>query len=271
MNYLGKKRDVILEASDKVPQFVKTDYEKFIKLKGFMDESSLRRIVLNQDFYDLLVLTNHASSNKSLLVLMSKTQNKELVINSINKYLQALYYSKLETLDAYQHNLWWNTQDDYIMFFDSPEKIFEILSKLKNKYVSKKFSPVFKSQYENQYEKLIFNRSLLTFIKDYKCDFKNQIHYVEFLKGSRIDKVLMEVLLISKLNLGKVMFNINEEDMIIDATYSLNEILMTYGLRLDYVCFSTKTIEQLENEFTQKQEASKKLCHLLKQVSNNKN
>ena len=112
-----------------------------------------------------------------------------------------------------------------------------------------------------------------TSIKDYHYDENAQVHFVEFLEDASMENILMEAMIIAKVDKGTVRFTINGIPFNIDEDTALDTIINEAGIDLVDSCTYSDKIDKLikdYNESLKKKEKHKQLVYVLDQIKNKK-
>lgn len=177
------------------------------------------------------------------------------------------------------NNFWWDVENDFFVFFDHTNKILATMDFLeKTKFGYDETEP--KAAFSGLRLKILEEKNQKphlatvlgnTLINKYKYDEENRIHFIEFSKDSYLENILMEAMLISKVDLGQVVFGINNKDFNINSENSLIKIINQSGINLEDKIENSKTIIQLEKDFNNKKESQRKLCYILRQIADKNN
>lgn len=244
---------------------------------------SLRRITLNKDFYSVIEFPEYKDKFANGLKIYAPRFNLESIKKEVARLVVTGYglkeYCSLcdfivkdnvknVVSGLYKdNNFWWDIDNDFFMFFEHTDKILIAMERLgKRKFGYENAKP--KAALSDSAIKILANRKEKPY-SDYLIDFslignynynkKNGIHFIEFLPESKIENVLMEAMLISKVDLGQVIFEINGIDFNINGSTTLIDILSQSGINLADKVISSKTVDTLVAEY-QKNE----LCFALK-------
>ena len=227
--------------------------------------ASLRRIIINNDFYQIFVFDRFKDESNNSLKVYAPNLFYNNVYNIINRLTSNGYglnefctlckhINKKEDNSRYRdnYNFWWDLENDFFIFFENTDKVLQAIEKLKSKkfgYDNDEYNSAFSGMYLQMLKTPGVNNFFNTehLIKNYYYDENNNNHYLEFPIDMTIGKILMIALAISKIDKGNVIFNVNDIDFNIDENTILDEILINNNLNLSDVCHNSYEIEDLIN------------------------
>lgn len=257
---------------------------------------SLRRMTINKDFYKVFVFNQYKDEKGNPLKVYAPQVFYKNVQNIVNRLAEHGYglqeYCSLsdhiqkdkkedeETLFSYKDNsdFWWDIENDFFMFFENTDKVLMAMDALRKR----------KFGYERNIAKSALNRLYMTIItrpngarfmdwntsiKDYHYDENAQVHFVEFLEDASMENILMEAMIIAKVDKGTVRFTINGIPFSIDEDTALDTIINEAGIDLVDSCTYSDKIDKLikdYNESLKKKEKHKQLVYVLDQIKNKK-
>lgn len=164
------------------------------------------------------------------------------------------------------------------MFFEHTDKVLlamEALEKRKFGYMKSEPKAALNSlgirtlekRNSNPYFGVYLGNSI---IRDYKYDEENRIHFVVFQNDHSLELALNEAMIISKVDLGHVIFGINGIDFDINCESTFIDILDKTEMNLSEKIESTKEIAELKKTVYNKKGKQKELCYVLRQVADKK-
>lgn len=257
---------------------------------------SLRRMTINKDFYKVFVFNQYKDENGNPLKAYAPQvffKNVQSVVDrlaehgyglqeycSLHNHIQRDEKEENESHFKFKdnRNFWWDIENDFFMFFEHTDKILMAMDALRKR----------KFGYERNIAKSALNRLYMriitkpngarfmdwnTSIKDYHYDENAQVHFIEFLETANLETILMEAMIIAKVDKGTVRFTINGIPFSIDEDTALDTIINESGIDLIDSCTYSDKINQLiasYNDEVQKKEKKKQLVHVLKLVRDKK-
>lgn len=257
----------------------------------------LRRMTINKDFYKIFIFNQYKDENGNALkvyapqVFFKNVQNivDRLSINgfelqehcSLHRHIVKSNQDEEDSFFDYKddNNFWWDIENDFFMFFENTDKVLmamEALRKRKFGYERNVAKRTLNKIYlealtrHNTYRYIIRNN---TSIKDYYYDKNIQVHFIEFLEDASLEKILMEAMIIAKVDKGSVNFNINGIPFSIDEETALDTIITENGINLVDSCTYSSKINELISSYNEeilKKDKQKQLVHVLKLVRDKK-
>ena len=257
---------------------------------------SLRRMTINKDFYKVFVFNQYKDENGNSLKVYAPQVFYKNVQNIVNRLAEHGYglqeYCSLsdhiqkdkkeddDTRFRYidKSDFWWDIENDFFMFFEHTDKVLMAMDSLRKR----------KFGYERNIAKSALNRLYMTIItrpngarfmdwntsiKDYHYDENAQVHFVEFLENANLERILMEAMIIAKVDKGTVRFNINGIPFSINEDTALDTIINESGIDLVDSCTYSDKIDELIKEYNdslKKKEKQKQLIYVLDQIKNKK-
>ena len=257
---------------------------------------SLRRMTINKDFYKVFVFNQYRDENGNPLKVYAPQVFYKNVQNIVNRLAEHGYglqeYCSLsdhiqkdkkeddDTRFRYidKSDFWWDIENDFFMFFEHTDKVLMAMDSLRKR----------KFGYERNVAKSALNRLYMTIItrpngarfmdwntsiKDYHYDENAQVHFVEFLENANLETILMEAMIIAKVDKGTVRFNINGIPFSINEDTALDTIINESGIDLVDSCTYSDKIDELIKEYNdslKKKEKQKQLIYVLDQIKNKK-
>ena len=257
---------------------------------------SLRRMTINKDFYKVFVFNQYKDENGNSLKVYAPQVFYKNVQNIVNRLAEHGYglqeYCSLsdhiqkdkkeddDTRFRYidKSDFWWDIENDFFMFFEHTDKVLMAMDSLRKR----------KFGYERNVAKSALNRLYMTIItrpngarfmdwntsiKDYHYDENAQVHFVEFLENANLETILMEAMIIAKVDKGTVRFNINGIPFSINEDTALDTIINESGIDLVDSCTYSDKIDELIKEYNdslKKKEKQKQLIYVLDQIKNKK-
>lgn len=255
---------------------------------------SLRRMTINKDFYKVFVFNQYRDENGNPLKVYAPQVFYKNVQNIVNRLAEHGYglqeYCSLsdhiqkdkkeddDTRFRYidKSDFWWDIENDFFMFFEHTDKVLMAMDSLRKR----------KFGYERNVAKSALNRLYMTIItrpngarfmdwntsiKDYHYDENAQVHFVEFLENANLETILMEAMIIAKVDKGTVRFNINGIPFSINEDTALDTIINESGIDLVDSCTYSDKIDELIKEYNdslKKKEKQKQLVYVLDQIKN---
>ena len=257
---------------------------------------SLRRMTINKDFYKVFVFNQYKDEKGNPLKVYAPQVFYKNVQNIVNRLAEHGYglqeYCSLsdhiqkdkkeddDTRFRYidKSDFWWDIENDFFMFFENTDKVLMAMDALRKR----------KFGYERNIAKSALNRLYMTIItrpngarfmdwntsiKDYHYDENAQVHFVEFLENANLETILMEAMIIAKVDKGTVRFNINGIPFSINEDTALDTIINESGIDLVDSCTYSDKIDELIKEYNdslKKKEKQKQLVYVLDQIKNKK-
>ena len=243
---------------------------------------SLRRMTLNKDFYKVFTFNQYKDKNGySLKVYAPKLYLKNvqniidrLVVNGEGLQEDCTLHKYIADSLKCKSNFWWDIENDFFIFFENTDKIIQAMEALKKRKFGYENNTA-KSALSNIYLKLIKkpNFSCImdckTFIKDYHYSENDKIHFIEFSENIILENILMEAMIIAKVDKGTVVFNINDNLFNITEETILDDIIVEKSIKLKDTSKHSIKIKELINLYNEeflKKEKQKQLVNVLKLV-----
>ena len=275
---------------------VSLDYMRSAEFEWGALPRSLRRMTINKDFYKVFVFNQYKDENGNSLKVYAPQVFYKNVQNIVNRLAEHGYglqeYCSLsdhiqkdkkeddDTRFRYidKSDFWWDIENDFFMFFEHTDKVLMAMDSLRKR----------KFGYERNVAKSALNRLYMTIItrpngarfmdwntsiKDYHYDENAQVHFVEFLENANLETILMEAMIIAKVDKGTVRFNINGIPFSINEDTALDTIINESGIDLVDSCTYSDKIDELIKEYNdslKKKEKQKQLIYVLDQIKNKK-
>lgn len=250
---------------------------------------SLRRMTLNKDFYKVITFENYKDKNGNSLKIYAPEINLKSIKENVDRLIigssrlkeYCSLHRHLEKEESWfkcedNRNFWWDIDNDFFIFFEHEEQIqkaMDALSKRKFGYEEnvpqEAFSKFYKEMVLPRFNEHRFN-NFKTTIKDYFYDETTETHFVEFIKDSTIEAILMEAMLMSKVDKGEVKFSINEIPFCITEEKTLEDIIIEYNINPKDTCISSNTIKELLKKEQERKQKQQELINVLKKVRDKK-
>lgn len=275
-----------------IDDIISLDYMGWAEFEWGSLPRSLRRMTINKDFYKVFVFNQYKDENGNSLKVYAPQvffKNVQSIIDrlAVDGYGLQEYCSlhrhieknKEQEIDSHfnfkdNRNFWWDIENDFFMFFEHTDKVLMAMDALRKR----------KFGYERNVAKSALSRlymgSLIknfmdwnTSIKDYYYDENAQVHFIEFLESASLENILMESMIIAKVDKGVVRFTINGVPFSIDEDTALDTIITECGIDLVDSCTYSNKINQLiasYNDEVAKKEKQKQLVHVLRLVRDKK-
>ena len=257
---------------------------------------SLRRMTISKDFYKVFIFDQYKDENGNPLkvyaphVFFENVQSivDKLVVNSYGLQEYCSLHKHIEKKENCGNdpffdfkddkNFWWDIENDFFMFFEHSDKVLMAMEALKRR----------KFGYDGNISKSALNKLDLglltkpnilkymncnTTLKDYYYDENTQIHFIEFRENSSLENILMEAMIIAKVDKGTVIFTINGICFSIDEDTELDAIIKEFGINLKDKCTCSDKINQLIASYNyeiEKKEKQRQLVYVLNLVRNKK-
>ncbi len=232
--------------------------------------SSLRRMTINGDFYQIFAIPKYQDKDGNVLKVYAPSiyseRIKDMVDGLINNRFalkESCYLSKYISINSSKgkankfikyNEFWWDIENDYFIFFKHEDKILKAMDSFKRRHYGYPQND-FKVAYSNK-KRLEFSRRVSNYqlsIVEYQYDLKNQIHFLKFGQYYSFLKILMDAFLIARINKGEVRFNYNGFNFKINENTTLNDIMSEYDIPLDDYCFLDTDINALVREFKEEE------------------
>jgi len=250
---------------------------------------SLRRMTINKDFYKVFVFNQYKDEHGNPLkvyapqVFFKNVQNivDRLAVDgyglqeycSLHKHIQKKDEQESDSHFNFKdnNNFWWDIENDFFMFFEHTDKVLLAMDALRKRKFGYERN-VAKSALNKLYMKVLTNPNISrymnwTSIKDYYYDENAQVHFIEFLENASLENILLESMIIAKVDKGIVRFAINGIPFNIDEDTALDTIINESGIDLVDSCTYSDKINQLiasYNDEVQKKEKQKSLVRILR-------
>lgn len=257
---------------------------------------SLKRMTINKDFYKVFVFNQYKDENGNPLKVYAPQvffKNVQSIVDrlAVNGYGLQEYCSLCRHIEKNKEqenkkrfnfkdsrNFWWDIENDFFMFFEHTEKILIAMDALRKR----------KFGYDRNIAKRALNKIYIdaltkpniskyidwnTSIKDYYYDKNIQVHFIEFLESASLENILMESMVIAKVDKGIVRFAINGIFFSIDEDTVLDNIITENGIDLIDSCVYSNKINELiisYNDEVSKKEKQNQLVHVLRLVRDKK-
>lgn len=244
---------------------------------------SLRRMIINKDYYNIFVFDQYKDKNGNSLKVYApslyfdnvKRIVDRLAINGdgLQEYcsLHRNFQKDVDEENSYYRNnsnFWWDIENDFFIFFEHTDKVLQAMDALSER----KFgidNGVAKPALNKLYLKLLmkYNSCLSTdwdtAIRDYYFDENAKVHFVEFKEEETLEKILMEAIIIAKVDKGTVFFSINGILYSINEDTKLDDIVKEVGIDLNEYCFYSGNINELVSQYNEEIQLKRKQCELV--------
>ena len=252
---------------------------------------SIRRMTINKDFYKLYIFKQYKDSDGNSLKVYAPSvffDNIKKIVNRLAVDGSGLqeYCTLCNHIDGNcnlddcndQTDFWWDIENDFFMFFENTDKVMSAMDALRKRNFGYE-NCLAKSALSSFYVLVIKRKNdggLVNFntaIKDYYFDGETETHFIEFLENSSLRDIFMEAMVISKVDGGSVIFNINGIQYNITADDFLDSVISESGVNLDDSCIYSENIKKLIDNYNNQAELHNKrrvLVYILNQVKNKK-
>lgn len=217
---------------------------------------SLRRMVLNSDFYKVFELSKYKNFEGKSLKVYAPEEFISLIKMIIDKLITTgKYYDNICTIKCHIGNvngklvdktdLWWDFDNDYFIFFDHEEKVIELMNSLTNNkfgYNEGKTTKAININFDDYSHYITKNLT----IKDYCFDSINEKHYVQFKTGVKLESIFRDALVMARVDGGKVEFEVNGMHYEINENTRLDDIIFDYVIDIEDECFESTSIKLLK-------------------------
>lgn len=248
-------------------------------------------MTINKDFYKVFIFNQYKDENGNPLKVYAPQvffKNVQSIVErlvehgyGLQEYCSLHDHIKRDEKDNEEHfkfkdnrDFWWDIENDFFIFFEHTDKVMMAMDALKKR----------KFGYERNIAKSALNRLYMTIltrpntarfmnwntsIKDYHFDENAKVHFIEFLEDATLENILMEAMIIAKVDKGTVRFTINGIPFSIDEDTALDTIINESGIDLVDSCTYSDKIDKLikdYNESLKKKEKHKQLVYVLDQI-----
>ena len=164
------------------------------------------------------------------------------------------------------------------MFFEHSNKVLMAMDALKKRQFGYERN-IPKNALNRLYMRILTKTNVSRFrdwntsIKDYYYDENAQVHFIEFLENVSLENILMESMIIAKVDKGMVRFTVNGISFSIDEDTVLDAIITECDIDLVDSCTYSDKINQLialYNDEIKKKEKQKQFVHVLRLVKDKK-
>ena len=243
---------------------------------------SLRRMTINKDFYKIFTFDEYKDKNGNPL----KVYAPRIFFDNVKKIVERLVvcgdglqeYCSLHrnfednnddnTFFRNNSNFWWDIENDFFIFFEHTDKVIEAMNSLEERKFGTEKDEI-KPAFNRLTLRLLTNRGSFvstewnSAIKNYHFDENAGVHFIEFKECEELDKILMEAIIIAKVDKGLVFFTINGIHYYIYDETKLEDIVKEKGIKLNEYAFFSGSIEELISQYNEEIQLKRKQYELV--------
>lgn len=245
----------------KFSDIIRLNYMSSFEFQMNLQAYSLRRIILNSDFYQLYEISEYQNSNGESLKVYAPEKHYPYIRKIIDRLAHnGKVYDEFCTLQLHlgdmeekvfdETDFWWDLDGDYFFFFEHADRILKFIensNKERKGYRSGNPRTAIPDNHPNYYNRLYkcYITKYLA-IENYFFDYKEKKHYIEFRIGQKLERIFRDAMLIAKVDGGKVVFEVNGFHYEIDEKTRLDDLIFGYVVDIDEECVTSTSIEDLK-------------------------
>lgn len=253
---------------------------------------SLRRMTINKDYYSVFTFDEYKDKNGNSLKVYAPRLYFDNVKGIVDRLVVSgdglqeycsLHRNFMENDDnstyyKYTSNFWWDIDNDFFIIFENTDKVLQAMDKLEERKFGIESNDARPALNRLSMTLLESTNSFLkkdwdTSIKDYHFDKNAGVHFIEFQEDELLEKILMEAIIIAKVDKGCVYFSINGIPYSINEDSKLDDIVRENGVALNEYSFFTSNIDELITQYNEEILRNKKgqeLVYVLKSIRDKK-